>query len=105
MSPNDFWMPRDKPVKTGNGWDKTPAAEARLDRDRRFVAPGARHGLRDWWLEVVRGANTPNWDVASMCLIEGREGLLLVEAKAHLSELSRQGKSKPGTPNGRDLPP
>ena len=40
-----------------------------------------------------------------MCLIEGREGLLLVEAKAHLSELSRQGKSKPGTPNGRDLPP
>ena len=101
VSPNDFWMPRGRPVKAGNGWDKKPVAEARLDRDCRFVAPEVRHGLRDWWLEVERRANTPNWDVASTCKIEGTEGLLLVEAKAHLRELSKQGKSKPGTSNGR----
>ena len=78
VSPNDFWMPCGKPVKAGKGWDKKPAAEARLDRSARFVATEIRRQLRDWWLEIVRGANTPNWDMASTCKIERREGLLLV---------------------------
>ena len=99
VSPNDFWMPRGKPVKTGKEWDKGPAAEARLDRDARFVVPEVRRQLVDWWLEIVP-ASTPNWDVASRCKIEGREGLLLVEAKAHSNELSNAGKSKPRTVNG-----
>ena len=99
VSPNHFWMPRGKPVKTGKEWDKGPAAEARLDRDARFVAPEVRRQLFDWWLEIVP-ANTPNWDVASRCKIEGREGLLLVEAKAHSNELSNAGKPKPRTVNG-----
>ena len=99
LSPTDFWMPRGKPVKTGKEWDKGPAAEARLDRDVPFVAPEVRRQLLDWWLEIAP-ANTPNWDVASRCKIEGREGLLLVEAKAHSNELSNAGKSKPRTVNG-----
>ena len=45
-------------------------------------------------------ANTPHWDVASRCKIEGREGLLLVEAKAHSNELPNAGKPKPRTVNG-----
>jgi len=30
---------------------------------------------------------TPNWDIASTCTIDGKRGLLLVEAKAHHKEL------------------
>ena len=103
VSPNHFWMPRGKPVRMGRGWDKKPAAEARLDRDERFVGPEVQRHLRAWWLSVVRRANTPNWDVASTCKIEGKEGLLLVEAKAHRKELSKAGKrkKKPFTENKR----
>ena len=100
VSPNDFWMPRGKPVRMGRGWDKKPAAEARLDRDVRFVGPEVRRHLLDWWLSVVPRANTPNWDVASTCKVERKEGLLLVEAKARRNELSEAGKSKPSTDNG-----
>ena len=35
-------------------------------------------------------------DIASACEIEGKSGLLLVEAKAHENELSYSGKSSPG---------
>ncbi len=94
VSPNHFWMPRGKPVRMGRGWDKKPAAEARVDRDDGFVGPEVQRHLRDWWLSVVPRANTPNWDVASACEIEGKEGLLLVEAKAHGNELSKAGKGK-----------
>jgi hypothetical protein len=49
--------------------------------------------IKRWWLKHSRGANTPNWDIALGCEIEGRPGLLLVEAKAHRSELKTEGKS------------
>ena len=101
VTPNDFWMPRGKPeFKTDNGWDKSQAAEARLDRSAGFLSSEIQSELRDWWLAVARGANTPNWDVASTCEVENKPGLLLVEAKAHANELSATGKSKPSTPNG-----
>lgn len=48
--------------------------------------------LRKWWLVHERGANTPNWDIAAGCEIEGRTGLILVEAKANVPELSVLGK-------------
>lgn len=44
--------------------------------------------LLSWWLAVASPtAATPNWDIASTCTIEGKPGLLLVEAKAHRAEL------------------
>lgn len=92
VSPNHFWMPYGKPVKRGERWDDTPADEARIDRDDRFVARAVQKQLPVWWLEHVTKANTPNWDVASTCNIEGKQGLLLVEAKAHRTELSADGK-------------
>lgn len=49
--------------------------------------------LRNWWLCHERGANTPNWDLALGCEIEGRSGLVLVEAKAHKLELKTEGKT------------
>jgi len=48
--------------------------------------------LRRWWLCHERGANTPNWDLAVGCQIEGRPGLVLVEAKANELELKSEGK-------------
>ena len=101
VTERNFWMPRGKPVWTNGKWNSKPAAEARLDRDAGFVAPEVRRRLRNWWLEVPKGANTPNWDLAATCLIEGRKGLLLVEAKAHTNELSDAGKSTPAKENGR----
>ena len=45
--------------------------------------------LKEWWLvEGGSRAPTPNWDIASTCTISGRDGLLLVEAKAHVGEQS-----------------
>ncbi len=44
--------------------------------------------LKSWWLAVAGPTSvTPNWDIASTCTIEGKRGLLLVEAKAHHEEL------------------
>ena len=100
VRPEDLWMPVGKPVKQGSRWDDTCAKEARLDRDAGFISDRARAMLKEWWLSVPRGANTPNWDLASTCAVEDRQGLLLVEAKAHEKELSAAGKSLPSTGNG-----
>lgn len=44
--------------------------------------------LTGWWLAQPGAANTPNWDLVSTCRINSRDGLVLVEAKAHEGELS-----------------
>jgi hypothetical protein len=51
--------------------------------------------LQSWWLAHPDRANTPNWDIALGCEIEGRPGLVLVEAKAHVDELSSKPKDSP----------
>ena len=43
-----------------------------------------------WW--VTHGTRSPNWDLISTCTINGKRGILLVEAKAHKSELKKAGK-------------
>jgi hypothetical protein len=69
--------------------------EARLEHFSPAAIPGhvAWPTLRSWWLQHTAGANTPNWDIALSCEIEGRPGLILVEAKANVPELSSAGKS------------
>jgi hypothetical protein len=78
------WMPRGETLPT----------EARLERFGREVLPTSSvwQPLQDWWLAAARGANTPNWDIALSCIIEGRPGLVLVEAKANVPELGGAGK-------------
>ncbi|MCE5254865.1 MAG: DUF6508 domain-containing protein [Actinomycetia bacterium] len=67
--------------------------EARLETFGPQCLPGRDWDcLRRWWLRHEKGANTPNWDIAVACKIEGKPGLVLVEAKAHWKELSRAGK-------------
>ena len=90
VSPDDKWMPL----------GKHSVREARLDKA--LTPPAVREQLLDWWLVHRRGANTPNWDIASTCRISERPGLLLVEAKAHEAELPPSGKSAPGSPNSRE---
>ena len=70
-----------------------------LAEDAPHVPPSIQRQLRTWWIAVPKRANAPNWDIASTCSIEGKPGLLLVEAKAHEKELSAAGKSRPTTQN------
>jgi len=69
--------------------------EARLETFGPEVLPNPEiwANLRRWWLVHERGANTPNWDIAAGCEIDGRTGFILVEAKANVPELSALGKT------------
>jgi hypothetical protein len=46
--------------------------------------------LKDWW--VAEEFTGPTWDLLAQCSVAGRPGLLLMEAKAHESELDWGGK-------------
>ena len=89
VSADDKWMPCGKPVKKEDGsWDKTPSDEVQLDKKNCLVSCRTRERLEEWWLATR--ATTPNWDIASTCRINGKQGLILVEAKAHGAELTKQ---------------
>jgi hypothetical protein len=75
------WMPR--------GF--AAPAEARLGKATRLLTAQQRAALTDWWLAVPKRANTPNWDLVATAEVDGRDGLVLVEAKAHRRELSAAG--------------
>lgn len=77
--------------------------EARLESFGPTCLPYAAEWscLTDWWLAHPEKANTPNWDIALSCEIEGRPGLILVEAKANCPELSPKGKVTDGAPSER----
>ena len=86
ISADDVWMP--------DGKDRV--AEAELGNPRKpnnLVVLDTHRQLQNWWLEIP--VRTPNWDIASTCIIKGEPGILLVEAKAHTAELeiSEKGKS------------
>ena len=105
----DRCMPCGKPVqREDDSWDETPAREARLAGLTALFARDARcrrelgDQLRNWWLAVPKGANTPNWDIASTCTIKGQPGLLLVEAKAHSAELGESDSCGSGNPGNRE---
>jgi hypothetical protein len=101
VPPNAARMPRGVPVLLDDErWDTTPTDEARLDLH--FLNERQRSELKHWWLEVIPMANTPNWDIVSTCTVDGRAGLILVEAKAHQAELAGEegGKRRPTTSNG-----
>lgn len=46
--------------------------------------------FNNWWMPS--GGKAPTWDMLSLCQINGKEGILLVEAKAHVGEFSKSGK-------------
>ena len=65
--------------------------EAKLGETACLLDVELRKAVTSWWLAVRRAANTPNWDIAVRCLILGRPGLILVEAKAHDKEFGLGG--------------
>ena len=69
--------------------------EAKLGDCEALLTAEIREELTSWWLKSRRMANTPNWDMVSTCTVDGVEGLVLIEAKAHDAEARREGK-KPG---------
>ena len=83
-APGSVWIPQ----------GRTSSSEARLETfgPRAYPDHSACRTLKDWWLVHPARANTPNWDIAVSCEIEGRPGLLLVEAKANVPELGVAGK-------------
>ena len=81
VSPSEGWMPQ--------GFAECD--EATLPEAERLLPEGVRSELQRWWLAVASGnTRTPNWDIASTCSIEGRPGILLIEAKAHDQELIKE---------------
>jgi len=73
----DVWMPK--------GFSNP--AEPRLEQFDPLPAC-VRQALQNWWLVHKCRANTPNWDLASTCTIQGQQGLVLIEGKAHVKELN-----------------
>ena len=94
VSCEDFWMP--------DGFSQVD--EACLDKVAGLLPLYVRETILDWWLAVPSPwSKTPTFDIASTCTIEGKTGLLLVEAKAHAEELNNESKGKelkpPVSPN------
>lgn len=90
---SDFWMPGGLPALAADGtWDSSPINEAKICETERFLPGELCSEIANWWLAVPARANTPNWDIASTCLVGGNRGLLLIEAKAHEAELKSDGK-------------
>jgi hypothetical protein len=93
VAATDHWMPQ--------GFDDVK--EAQLHRAPRLLKVNPYgEALKSWWLAVA-GPNvvTPNWDIASTCAINGKRGLLLVEAKAHHEELKLNDRG--GARNKKNL--
>ena len=74
--------------------------EIELDKAGDFLSGPQQKIVADWWLAAARRARTPTWDIVSTCTVDGRPGLMLVEAKAHVAEMAGEGKSLPKTTNG-----
>lgn len=75
-------------------------AEGKLGDTTAFLSGFQREEISSWWLAVRHAsANTPNWDIISQVTIGGREGLILVEAKAHDQELVKEESGKRTEPN------
>ena len=81
VRPDDVWMPR--------GFQKPD--EARMGESKSFLSAKQRETITAWWLKKRGRANTPNWDIASTCVIGGCKGIVLVEAKAHENEFQVTG--------------
>jgi hypothetical protein len=97
VTPEARWMPHGLPVQKPDGsWDASAAHEVRLDQPNDLLARHESEALSNWWLAHPRSgkANTPNWDIASGCKVSGKDGLLLVEAKAHAGELAMEERGK-----------
>ena len=81
-------------VSADGGWKPRgmlSPAEVELGVSPDFLSGSQREELLKWWLKV--SATVPNWDIVANCTVDGTPGLLLVEAKAHPTELKEKDSS------------
>ena len=68
--------------------------ELQIQKPNALIPDEVSRELKDWWFKS--SGSGPTWDLASQCTIgkgkDAKRGVLLVEAKAHLAELKRDGK-------------
>ncbi|MCB1206327.1 MAG: hypothetical protein KDN18_18850 [Verrucomicrobiae bacterium] len=87
---DDCWQPFGKANR-----DEWREMEIPAFCDQYFDELANHPDLKNWWLPPQTDGRTrkgATWDLLSTCTIEGRAGLLLVEAKAHEDELEYGGK-------------
>lgn len=53
--------------------------------------------LNKWW--NPSGGKAPTWDMILVCHLNGKDALLLVEAKAHINEFNKDGKFLKNNPS------
>ncbi|MBN2437346.1 MAG: hypothetical protein JXL20_01970 [Deltaproteobacteria bacterium] len=91
------WLP--------DGFENT--TEAELIHPRGWVPENIPPQLKEWWLFIDTGnSRTPNFDIAGTCDVvidsDLREGLFLIEAKAHSSEITNEEKGKSLNPRSSE---
>ncbi|MDD2230208.1 MAG: hypothetical protein PHY48_12425 [Candidatus Cloacimonetes bacterium] len=69
--------------------DDVGIGEYRFSDKNGLVEETLRKKLIKWWLDIDIDTNrqTPNWDFACDAIINGKKGLILVEAKSYKEEL------------------
>ncbi len=83
---NAIWMPKSK---------AKPEESKLFDPNSPFLTESHKDELRRWWLVYSGTANIPNWDlIISAATITGKPALILVEAKAHVTEFDDQPKKR-----------
>jgi hypothetical protein len=85
-------------MRMPNGW-KQPKESSLLDKASPFLDSGRKDTVRRWWL--ANEGNTPNWDLIVQAASRDGQALVLVEAKAKVSEFDC--KSKPLLYRSEDL--
>ena len=78
--------------------------EAQLHKAPKLLSHEECAHLGSWWLAEQRAdSKTPNFDIASTCTVDGRPGMLLVEAKAHDKELKAEESATGSRSNRRRI--
>lgn len=63
--------------------------------ESKMLSPKQQKEISQWWLAARHpAARTPTWDIVSQATVNGRDGLILIEAKAHDTELKKEEAGK-----------
>lgn len=102
------FLPQLQQLVTSTGFTVPPDAESQPKgrNDHResvltgtedpFLSADHQRQLKNWWLVHPHGAKMPTWDlVVTAKDAGGQHGLILVEAKAHSTEMGTGGKDRP----------
>jgi len=81
------------PNRMPRSWAQ-PGESRLFDATSQFLDELDKSKLQRWWLAHAGAANVPNWDLVVAATFDGAPALVLVEAKAHVSEFDCKPKSK-----------